>query len=68
MLRGNEGVQGGAELPPAGDVVVNTFDLVSLQLYETYSHADFAVNVRGVCPCPRVLRSKCESVPRRARI
>ena len=47
------GVQGGAALPPAGDVVVGTFDLVSIQLYESYSHADFAIHVRGVCPCPR---------------
>jgi len=30
-------VQGGVELPPAGDVEVGTFDLVSLQLYERES-------------------------------
>jgi len=37
MAADNEGVQGGAELPPAGDVAVGTFDLVSIQLYETCS-------------------------------
>ena len=36
-LKFEPGVQGGAELPPAEDVVVGTFDLVSIQLYERES-------------------------------